>query len=125
VSLGARVQRMMSLIGSQPVMWVDLRSLLASGPYSEANMQQWNRALLRACARYPSMRVYNWAGVAKRNWFIPDGIHFTANGYAQRSRLIANALAKAFPATPQATPRELSPMVTGGAADAGAGCLVS
>ena len=125
VSLGARVQRMMSLIGSQPVMWVNLRSLLASGPYSEANMQQWNRALLHACARYPSMRVYNWAAVAKRNWFIPDGIHYTPNGYAQRSRLIASALAKAFPAPPQATQRELPPMVTGGLADASPGCLVS
>ena len=116
VSLVARVQRMMSLIGSQPVMWVNLRSLLASGPYSEANMQQWNRALQHACARYPSMRVYNWAAVAKRNWFIPDGIHYTPNGYAQRSRLIADALAKAFPATSQTEPRELSPLVTGGPA---------
>jgi hypothetical protein len=77
VSLAVRVQRMMSLIGSQPVMWVNITSLLASGPYSEANMQQWDRALLRACPRYPAMRVYNWAAAAKPNWFIPDGIHYT------------------------------------------------
>src|SRR5205814_1402951 len=57
VGLAARITRMMSLIGSQPVMWVNLRSLLASGPYSEGKMQQWNRALLRACPQYPGMRV--------------------------------------------------------------------
>jgi peptidoglycan/LPS O-acetylase OafA/YrhL len=124
VSLTARVQRMMSLIGSQPVMWVNVTSLLASGPYSEASMQQWNRALLRACPRYPDMRVYDWGAVAKRSWFIPDGIHYTPNGYAQRSRLIADALAKAFPAA-QRPPRALPMTVTGGPATADPGCLVS
>jgi lysophospholipase L1-like esterase len=32
-------------------------------------------------------------------WFIDDGIHFTSQGYAARGRLIADALAKAFPAS--------------------------
>ena len=44
------------------------------------------------------MRVFNWAAFARRSWFIPDGIHFTSAGYAVRSRLIAGALATAFPA---------------------------
>ncbi len=114
VGLAARVQRMMSLIGNQPVMWVNVRSLLASGPYSEGNMQQWNRALLRACPRYPDMRVYDWAAVARRSWFIPDGIHFTQEGYARRSRLIANALARAFPAAQLSSARQLPAEITGG-----------
>jgi lysophospholipase L1-like esterase len=104
VGLAARIQRMMTLMGSQPVMWVNVISLLSSGPYSDSHMQQWNRALVQACQRYPNMRVYDWAAAAQRSWFIPDGIHYTPEGYAARSRLIANALAAAFPeVAPQTT----------------------
>jgi hypothetical protein len=42
--------------------------------------------------------------VAKDKWFIPDGIHYYSPGYAARSHLIANALAKAFPAAGDAPP---------------------
>ena len=37
--------------------------------------------------------------MAKRGWFINDGIHYTSAGYAQRARLIADGLAAAFPQT--------------------------
>ena len=97
VGLAARIERMMSLIGDQPVMWVNVISLLASGPYAESNMLLWNRALIQACARYPTMRVYDWAAAAKSSWFISDGIHYTSAGYAARAHLIARALAAAFP----------------------------
>jgi hypothetical protein len=99
VGLMTRIQRMMSAAHGQPVMWVNLRSLLASGPYSEANMVTWDNTLLRACAKYPNMRVFNWAALAKTKWYISDGIHFTSAGYAARGRLIAQALARAFPKT--------------------------
>jgi len=108
VSRPARIRQMMSLIGSQPVMWVNVKSLVATGPYSESDMLAWNAALTRACARYPNMRVYDWASVVKDNWFISDGIHFTSRGYAARAHRIARALAAAFPrggrqaGTPQA-----------------------
>jgi len=106
VSQAARIQRMMSVIGNQPIMWVNVRSLLTSGPYAESQMQLWNSALLQACARYPDMRVYNWAADAQSNWFIADGIHYTSAGYAARAHLIARALAAAFPARSQrARPR--------------------
>jgi peptidoglycan/LPS O-acetylase OafA/YrhL len=98
VSQAARIQRMMSVIGNQPVMWVNVRSLLTSGPYAESQMQLWNSALLQACARHPDMRVYNWAADAQSSWFIADGIHYTSAGYAARAHLIARALAAAFPA---------------------------
>jgi peptidoglycan/LPS O-acetylase OafA/YrhL len=97
VSRPARIRQMMSVIGSQPVMWVNVKSLLATGPYSEADMLAWNAALTRACARYPNMRVYDWASVVKNSWFISDGIHFTSHGYAVRAHRIARALAAAFP----------------------------
>ena len=52
----------------------------------------------------------DWASVARPGWFIPDGIHYTSAGYAERGRLIANALAEAFPQ---------------GNAGSGSGCVVS
>ena len=99
VGLMTRIQRMMAAAHGEPVMWVNLRSLLAGGPYSEANMVTWDNTLLKACARYPNMRVFNWAALAKAKWYISDGIHFTSAGYAARARLIAQALARAFPKT--------------------------
>ena len=103
VGLMTRIQRMMAAAHGEPVMWVNLRSLLASGPYSEANMVTWDNTLIKACARYPNMRVFNWAALAKTKWYISDGIHFTSAGYAARGRLIAQALARAFPKTGQST----------------------
>ena len=93
-----RIERMMSAIGDQPVLWVSVKSLLEQGPYASENMDLWNDALLEACPEYPNMRVYDWAADVKDEWFIEDGIHFTTPGYAARSRLIARALARAFPA---------------------------
>ena len=99
VGLAARIREMMSVIGQQPVMWVNVISLPeAPADYSEAQMQLWNDALVRACASHPNMRVFDWAADAKPQWFISDGIHYTSAGYAARSRLIARALAQAFPA---------------------------
>jgi len=94
----ARIQEMMSVAHGEPVMWVDVISTLSSGPYAEANMQLWNTALHQACARYPNMRVFDWASLVQPSWFISDGIHYTPAGYAQRAEQIAQALAKAFPA---------------------------
>ncbi len=65
-------------------------------------MRLWNSALLKACAKYPDMRIYDWASDVKDSWFIPDGIHFTTPGYAARAKLIANALRDAF-VSPQST----------------------
>jgi hypothetical protein len=120
-----RIQWMMSLIGDAPVMWVNVTSLLASGPYAEGNMQAWNRALLRACPRYPNMRVYDWAAAARRSWFIPDGIHYTPEGSAERSRLIAAALARAFPGTRAYLPlRQQSTAVLGAGIVTRPSCVV-
>jgi len=94
----ARIQEMMSVAHGQPVMWVDVISLLSSGPYAEANMQQWNATLRQACSRYKNLRIFDWASLAQPSWFISDGIHYTSAGYAIRGQQIAQGLAKAFPA---------------------------
>jgi peptidoglycan/LPS O-acetylase OafA/YrhL len=107
-----RIEIMMETIGDEPVMWVNVRSLVEAGdPYSEANMEKWDETLLEACPRYPNMRVYDWAADVKDAWFIEDGIHFTSPGYAARAELIAQALAHGFPAK--------------GESEGGANCLVS
>ena len=93
-----RIEKMMAIIGDEPVLWVNVRSLVEKGdPYSKENMEKWDDELVSACDSYPSMRVYDWASDVKDDWFIPDGIHFTSPGYAARAQLIAQALAHAFP----------------------------
>ncbi|MGH3278011.1 MAG: acyltransferase family protein [Trebonia sp.] len=94
-----RIEKMMNLIGNRPVMWVEVTSLLSNGPYSEQNMELWNQALHQVQPRYPNMRIYDWPAVARKSWFINDGIHYTSNGYAHRATAIADALAAAFPAS--------------------------
>jgi peptidoglycan/LPS O-acetylase OafA/YrhL len=93
-----RIEKMMAIIGPEPVLWVNVRSLVEAGdPYSKENMEGWDEELVRACDAYPNMRIYNWAADVKNDWFIEDGIHFTSPGYAARAQLIAQALAHAFP----------------------------
>ena len=93
-----RIEKMMTIIGDEPVLWVNVRSLVEKGdPYSKENMEKWDEELVTACGSYPNMRVYDWASDVKDDWFIEDGIHFTSPGYAARAELIAQALAHAFP----------------------------
>jgi peptidoglycan/LPS O-acetylase OafA/YrhL len=99
VGLEARIRRMMRVMGDQPVLWITVRSLLDTGPYSQANMQDWNRTVVEACATYPNMRVFDWASLAEDSWYISDGTHYTSEGYRHRARLSADALAHAFPAS--------------------------
>jgi peptidoglycan/LPS O-acetylase OafA/YrhL len=94
-----RIDSMMATIGEAPVIWVNVKSIVDGGPYSSSNMEDWDQALLEACDRYPYMRIYDWASDVREPWFIPDGIHFTSEGYAARGRLIADALLAAFPNT--------------------------
>jgi len=98
VGLKARIHEMMSIIGDQPVMWVNVLTIAGSPEYyEESGMHRWDQDLLAACHRYPSMRVMNWAALAKHKWFIPDGVHYTTVGYEHRTKLIAHALVNAFP----------------------------
>jgi hypothetical protein len=98
VGLAARIAEMMRVTRGEPVMWVNVISLLHSGPYAEANMLKWDNALMQACARYPNMRVFNWSALPKPGWFINDGIHYTSAGYEKRALYIADGLAMSFPA---------------------------
>jgi peptidoglycan/LPS O-acetylase OafA/YrhL len=98
IGLDQRIDLIMQEIKGQSAMWLTVKTLRTSGPWAESQMQKWNTALMRACGRYPNMRVYDWAAQVKDPWFISDGIHFTTPGYRERARRTALALATAFPA---------------------------
>jgi peptidoglycan/LPS O-acetylase OafA/YrhL len=99
VGLVQRIQEMMQAVHGEDVMWVNVKSLLSSGPYSEQGMQSWDDSLQQVCSKYlNNMRIYDWADAVQNRWFIPDGIHYFSDGYAARAHLIADALAEAYPA---------------------------
>lgn len=93
-----RINRMMAVAGDDPVLWVNVKTQLSSGAWSDANMQLWNQALADAAKRYPNMRIYDWRSVVQDSWFQGDGIHYSTAGSAARARGIADSLAEGFPA---------------------------
>jgi hypothetical protein len=99
LTAAARIDRMFAVIGDvDPVLWVTPKTLRTSGPYANLHMAAWNAELVAATARHPNLRIYDWASVVQDDWYQRDGIHYTSAGYTERARLIADALAAAFPA---------------------------
>jgi hypothetical protein len=96
-ALSRRIDGMMRRAGSAPVMWATSKTLVTHGPYQNANMEGWNRAVRDACGRYPNMRVYDWASEVKDAWFLSDGIHPNTAGCKAKAAGFASALATAFP----------------------------
>ncbi|MEP9414231.1 acyltransferase family protein [Gordonia sp. VNQ95] len=95
-----RIDRLLGPLKDEQVLWPTvITSPLNQNPaYNNAAMQRFNKALLRACKRYPNLRLYNWAAEARPDWF-SDGIHYTPAGYIQRAYRFSIALASVFPAT--------------------------
>jgi hypothetical protein len=98
VGLTARIDRMMSVARGEPVLWVNTRTELSTGPWANAGEQAWDRALDQALKRYPNLKIFNWSAVAQPAWFLADGIHYNTPGCAIRAHDIAAALARAYPA---------------------------
>lgn len=93
----ARIDAVMSRLNGQRVLWPTVATHSPGNPaYAETGMASFNTALTRAAARYPNLKVYDFAAVAQPTWF-SDGIHYTAAGTAERNRLFATALATAYP----------------------------
>ena len=97
IGAAQRIERMMSVIGGQPAMWIAVKSLLSSGPYSNSNMQAWNAALLQACRAHPNMRVLNWNAQALPAYYISDGVHYNSPGSVVLAAALAKGLAVGFP----------------------------
>lgn len=98
LSAARRIDRMFEIIGDDPVLWVNVKTLDTDGDWSNTEMQAWNQALTDATARHPNLHVYDWAAIVPDDWFQPDHRHYTSAGYVERSRLIADALVTAYPA---------------------------
>jgi hypothetical protein len=92
-----RIDRMMSVIGSDPVMWVNVKTIETTGPWANSSMLVWDAALVRATARYPNIKIYDWASVAQRSWFSADRVHYTSEGFRIRAHSIADALSVLYP----------------------------
>ena len=97
IGMTARINEMMAVAHGEPVLWVNTKTLLTSGPYASVNEQAWDKALVKALARYPNLRIFNWSAVAQPGWFLSDGVHYNSPGCAIRAKAIADALARAFP----------------------------
>ncbi len=93
-----RIDSMMAVADGGPVMWVKVKTLVRNGAWSNPNMELWNQELQAALARYPNLKLYDWPSVVQDPWFASDRIHYTSSGYAERARLIADALATTYPA---------------------------
>ena len=94
-----RIDKMMTVIGDDPVLWVNVKTLETSGNWANPNMQVFDQHLESAKARYPNLQVYDWSSVVQDPWFTTDKIHYTSSGYAKRAAMIADALAAQIPAT--------------------------
>lgn len=98
VNADQRIDRVMAELTGQQVLWPTVMTTDPSNAaYSPANMTAFNAALARAAARYPNLRIYDFARETQPGWYI-DGIHYNETGLVQRNRLFATALATAFPA---------------------------
>lgn len=96
----SRIRAMMSIIGDDPVVWVDTVTQRTNDEYRNASMLAWNEVLYRVVAEYPNARVFRWYDVVRPEWFRNDGIHYTVEGSAQRARLTAQSLVTFFPESP-------------------------
>jgi len=95
---GWRVDQIMELLGDAPVLWPTAATNLNSGPYDNANMAPFNKALLAARDRYPNLIVYDWASDVRPEWFLPgDDVHYQTEGNEKRAEYFAKALTLAFP----------------------------
>lgn len=105
VNADARIDRIMSQLRGQPVLWPTVATTPAATnrAYNAGAMTSFNTALRRATSRYPNLAVYDWAATARPDWFA-DGIHYTATGLAERNRRFAAALATAYPQPDDSTP---------------------
>lgn len=95
----SRIRTMMSIIGDDPVVWVDTVTQRTNDEYRNASMLAWNEVLYRVVAEFPNARVFRWYDVVRPEWFRNDGIHYTVEGSAQRARLTAQSLVTFFPET--------------------------
>ena len=93
----ARIERLLYVIGEDPVLWVDTVTQGVSSAYRNESMRAWNDVLYRIEADHPNMAVLRWSERVRPEWFQTDGIHYTPEGRSWRAAITALALAESFP----------------------------
>ncbi len=96
-SIEERINRMLYVIGDQPVLWVDAVTTGVSSAYRNASMQAWNDVLYRVAAEHENVAVLPWSQLVRPEWFQSDGIHYNPEGRSWRAAITALALAQSFP----------------------------
>ncbi len=92
-----RIASLMSVLGTDPVLWIDAATIADSGYWASPNMVGWNATLSATAARYPNLRIAPWSTFVGSQWFTSDGIHLNSAGAAARVQFVANALLANFP----------------------------
>jgi hypothetical protein len=92
-----RIAAMMSVIGTDPVLWIDALTVVTTGFWASANVDAWDDALTAANVSYPNVRIARWSKFVRTEWFDSDGIHPTAAGSAARVQFVAAALVANYP----------------------------
>ncbi|MGZ4680702.1 MAG: hypothetical protein ACXVH5_02115 [Ilumatobacteraceae bacterium] len=92
-----RIAALMSVIGTDPVLWIDAATIADSGYWASPNMVGWNATLTATAAAYPNVRIAPWSTFVGSQWFTSDGIHLNSAGAAARVQFVANALIANFP----------------------------
>lgn len=87
----ARYQSLMAVIGTDPVVWVNVWYDSPTRLNYNKNIASWWNAFILGKAG-KNIYIYDWAALAKSNrkWFIYDGIHNTSTGARQRSWWISH-----------------------------------
>lgn len=91
----ARFDSIMSVIGKDPVVWVNVwYDSPTRANYDKRVASWWNTFLVYKQSRY-SIRIFDWATIAKSHpsWFIYDGLHYTDRGSKERSYWITRSSA--------------------------------
>jgi hypothetical protein len=93
-----RIRRLLEVIGSEPVLWLDAVTMVDEGPYASAVMEQWNAALRAATTDLATVEILPWTEFVRPEWFAIDGVHYGEDGRIWRSAVTALRLAEVFPA---------------------------
>lgn len=103
VNAKARIDTIMGKLKGQDVMWPTVHTTAPSNPaYSTDGARKFNAELKSAAARYPNLKVFDFAAQAKASMY-SDGIHYTPAAAAARNKMFADALVQLFPAAPSPT----------------------
>lgn len=92
-----RIQSLMAVIGTDPVLWLDAATVAEEGFWASSNMETWDAVLTSLVPSYPNLRIAAWSAVVQPQWYQPDGIHLLDEGSVARVEFVAASLIDAMP----------------------------